>query len=151
MKEMCWTDFPPKMGPICGPETSVAIIRRCVTSQKIEDLIYTVAEAWIHTYRCADKSLTRPGRKQARKHVRDERGFNNIETQAAINFFFSCKARGRRKFTPFWQNPYLVSFLVRLRTYQHPYSFVPFRPAFSLLHTKFNSGFRVDYLENTVS
>jgi len=30
--------------------------------------------------RGADKSLARPGRKQARKHVRDVRDFNNIET-----------------------------------------------------------------------
>jgi len=34
--------------------------------------------------------------------------------------FFSCKARRRRKFTPFWEKHYLVSFLVGLRTYQHP-------------------------------
>ena len=53
-------------------------------------------------YRGAEKSLARPGRKQARKHVRDARDFNNIETRAVINFF-SCKARRRRKFTPFWQ------------------------------------------------
>jgi len=39
-------------------------------------------------YRGADKSLARPGRKQARKHVRDECDFNNIETRAVINFFF---------------------------------------------------------------
>jgi len=38
-------------------------------------------------YRGADKSLARPGRKQARKHVRDARDFNNIETLAVINFF----------------------------------------------------------------
>jgi len=37
-------------------------------------------------YRGADKSLARPGRKQARKHVRDARDFNNIETQAVIKF-----------------------------------------------------------------
>ena len=36
----------------------------------------------------ADKSLARPGRKQARKHVRDARLVNNIETRAVINFFF---------------------------------------------------------------
>jgi len=36
----------------------------------------------------ADKSLTRPGRKQARKHVRDARNFNNIETRAVIKFLF---------------------------------------------------------------
>jgi len=39
-------------------------------------------------YRDADKSLARSGRKQARKHVRDARDFNNIETRAVINFFF---------------------------------------------------------------
>ena len=49
----------------------------------------------------ADKSLARPGRKQARKHVRDARDFNNIETRAVINFF-SYKTRRRREFTPFW-------------------------------------------------
>jgi len=35
-------------------------------------------------YRGADKSLARPGRKQAQKHVRDARDFNNIETRAVI-------------------------------------------------------------------
>jgi len=39
-------------------------------------------------YRVADKSLARPGRKQARKHVRDARDFNNIETRTVIKFFF---------------------------------------------------------------
>ena len=39
-------------------------------------------------YGGADKSLARPGRKQPRKHVRDVRDFNNIETRAVINFFF---------------------------------------------------------------
>ena len=34
-----------------------------------------------------DKPLARPGMKQARKHVRDERDFNNIETRAVIKFF----------------------------------------------------------------
>jgi len=32
----------------------------------------------------ADKFLARPGRKQARKHVRDPLDFNNIETRAVI-------------------------------------------------------------------
>ena len=36
----------------------------------------------------ADKSLARPGRKQARKHVRDARDFNNIEKPAVIKLFF---------------------------------------------------------------
>ena len=38
-------------------------------------------------YRCADKSLARPGMKQARKHVRDAREFNNIQTRAVIKVF----------------------------------------------------------------
>jgi len=53
--------------------------------------------------RGADKSIPRPGRIQARKHVRDGRDFNNIETRAVIKFLFSCKARRRRIFTQFWQ------------------------------------------------
>jgi len=36
----------------------------------------------------ADKSLARPGRKQARKHVRDVRDFNKIEMRAVIKFLF---------------------------------------------------------------
>jgi len=39
------------------------------------------------SYRGADKSLARPGRKQSRKHVRDARDFNDIETRAVIKFF----------------------------------------------------------------
>jgi len=39
-------------------------------------------------YRGADKSLARPGRKQARKHFRDARYFKNIETLAVIKLFF---------------------------------------------------------------
>jgi len=41
----------------------------------------------IFVYRGADKSLARTGRIQARKHVREERDFNNMETRAAIKFF----------------------------------------------------------------
>ena len=36
----------------------------------------------------ADKSLARPGKKQTRKHVRDARDFNNIETRAVNIFLF---------------------------------------------------------------
>ena len=45
---------------------------------------------YIYIYICrgADKPLARPGRKQARKLVRDARNFNNIETRAVIKFFF---------------------------------------------------------------
>jgi hypothetical protein len=38
--------------------------------------------------RDADKSLAPPRRKQARKHVRDARDFNNIETRTVIKIFF---------------------------------------------------------------
>jgi len=39
-------------------------------------------------YRGTDKSLARPGRKQAWKHVRDAHDFNNIEMWAVIKFLF---------------------------------------------------------------
>ena len=45
-------------------------------------------------YRGADKSLARPGRKQAGKHLRDARDFNNIETRAVIKFFFPPARQG---------------------------------------------------------
>ena len=51
----------------------------------------------LSVYRGAGKSLARPGRKQARKHVRDARDFNNIETRAVIKFFF-FPARHRKNF-----------------------------------------------------
>jgi len=51
---------------------------------------YLIATAWTlvchQVYRGADKSLALPGREQARKHVRDARDFNNIETRAVIKF-----------------------------------------------------------------
>ena len=61
--------------------------------------------------RGADKSLARPGTKQARKHDRDARDFNNIETRAVIKFFFSARegAEGNSRHSdrnislfPFW-------------------------------------------------
>ena len=48
-------------------------------------------------YRGADKSLARPGRKQARKHFRDARDFNNIETRAVIKFFFPLQGKATKK------------------------------------------------------
>ena len=56
-------------------------------------LLYAVSPTKIKTvhrkpqYRGADKSLAWPGRKQARKHVRDARDFNTIETRAVIKLF----------------------------------------------------------------
>jgi len=49
-------------------------------------IIRSFHDFFLHT-RGSDKSLARPGRKQARKHDRDARDFNNIETRDIINFF----------------------------------------------------------------
>jgi len=48
-------------------------------------------------YRGADKSLARPGMKQARKHVRDTRDLNNIETRAVIKFFFFLQVKAPKE------------------------------------------------------
>ena len=48
-------------------------------------------------YRGADKSLARSGRKQARKHVRDARDFNNIETRAVTKFFFFLQGKATKE------------------------------------------------------
>ena len=45
----------------------------------------------------ADKSLARPGRKQAQKHVRDAHDFSNIETQAVIRFFFPLQGKAQKE------------------------------------------------------
>ena len=49
-----------------------------------------------YMYQGADKSLARPGRKQARKHVKNACDFNNIETRAVISFFFQGAKRNSR-------------------------------------------------------
>ena len=48
-------------------------------------------------YRRADKYLARPGRKQARKRVRDARDFNNIETRAVVKFFFFLQGKAPKE------------------------------------------------------
>ena len=48
-------------------------------------------------YLAADKSFARPGRKQARKHVRDARDFNNIETRAVIKFFSPLQGKALKE------------------------------------------------------
>ena len=45
----------------------------------------------------AGKSLARPGSKQARKHLRDARDFNNIETRVVIKFFFSLQGKAPKE------------------------------------------------------
>jgi hypothetical protein len=48
-------------------------------------------------YRGADKSLARPGRKQAGKRVRDVRDSNNIETRTFIKFFFFLQGKAPKE------------------------------------------------------
>ena len=75
-------------------------------------------------YRGADKSLARPGKKQARKHVRYPRDFNNIETRAVIKcVFFPARqdAEGNSRHSD--RNISLFLLLVGLRTYQHSCAF----------------------------
>ena len=57
------------------------------TIRRMTHVIICIPKYW-----GADMSLAQPGRKRARKHVRDTRDFNNIETQAVVKFF-SCEAR----------------------------------------------------------
>ena len=52
------------------------------------DLCLNTGRRRFFSYRGAVKSLARPGRKQARKHVRNTRDFNNIEARVVIKFFF---------------------------------------------------------------
>jgi len=47
--------------------------------------------------RGADKSLARQGRRKARKHVKDARDFNNIETLAVIKFFFPLQGKASKE------------------------------------------------------
>jgi len=63
--------------------------------------IHKPYQRFSQAYRGAGKSSARPGRKYAPKDVKDARDFNNMETRAVIKIFFFCKARRRRKFTPF--------------------------------------------------
>jgi len=48
-------------------------------------------------YRGTDKSLARTKRKQARRHVRDARDFNHIETRTIIKFLFFPAGQGAGK------------------------------------------------------
>jgi len=52
------------------------------------DVLTLCHTAAMRFYWGADKSLARSGRKQARKHVRDERDFNNIQMRTVIKFLF---------------------------------------------------------------
>ena len=81
----------------------------CNSSAKFTAFTH-IRYAWL--YWGADKSLAQPGSKQAQKHVRDARDFNNIETLARQG------AKGNLHHSE--RNISFFPFLVRLRTYQHP-------------------------------
>jgi hypothetical protein len=70
------------------------VCQKIVTLLNIRFVIKSINEdvlsLFVHT-RGADKSLARPGRKQAPKLVRDARDFNDIETRAVIKFFFPAR------------------------------------------------------------
>jgi len=70
-------------------------------------------------YRGADKSLARPGRKQARKHVRDARDFNNIEARAVIKFF-PLQGKAPKEIRAILTETLACFLPGRIRTYQHP-------------------------------
>ena len=63
---------------------------RSITQNKknVIVLLWSKDSFYLVGYRGADKSLARRGRKQARKHVRGARDFNNIEKRAVIKFVF---------------------------------------------------------------
>jgi len=66
------------------------LIAACNLPKHVAWSTYIWCCVWLFTgkYRGADKSLARPGRRQARKHVRNARDFNNMDTRAAIKFLF---------------------------------------------------------------
>jgi len=64
----------------------------CVCVEIVQYLqVTSIERTTINIPRGADKSLALPGRKQARKHVKDARDFNNIETGAIIKFSFPAR------------------------------------------------------------
>jgi len=63
----------------------------CYDPKNIESLIAFTALTSLSCYRGTDKSLARPGRKQARKHVKNARDFNKIEIRAVIKVSFPAR------------------------------------------------------------
>ena len=64
---------------------NISVFSKANWNQRVSDRVYNQKCMCCLNYtRGADKSLARPERKQARKHVRDARDFNNIETRAVI-------------------------------------------------------------------
>jgi len=72
----------------CGLKIRVLLLVYCLPFFVLSNSLGTKLKAHKTSYRGADRPLARPGRKQARKHVRDARDFNKIETRAVIKFLF---------------------------------------------------------------
>ena len=66
-------------------------LQQCLQERTLSVVLYVVHYSPSWCIPGADKSLARPGRKQAPKHIRDACDFNNIETRAVIKFFFSTR------------------------------------------------------------
>ena len=68
---------------------SKQITRKFKTANLRSGLYITMQKS---VYRGADNSSAQPRRKQAQKHVKDTRDFNNIETRTVIKYFLQGKA-----------------------------------------------------------
>ena len=95
---------------------SFLISSTCFETERSSSARRSYIQVW---YRGADKFLARPGRKQARKHVRDARDFDNIETRAVINIF-SLQGKAPKEIHAILTELLACFLLVRLRTYQRP-------------------------------
>ena len=61
-------------------------------------MLFIIFEGNLYVFtRGTDKFLAQPGRKQARKHVRDAGDFNNIETRSVIKYFFFLKGKAPKE------------------------------------------------------
>jgi len=54
-------------------------------------------KVYMYIYWGPARSLARPGRKQARNHVREARDFNNIETRAVIKLFYPLQGKAPKE------------------------------------------------------
>jgi len=107
---------------------------------------------YLSIYRGADKSLARPGRNQAQKPVRDTRDFNNTKTWAVIKFFF-FQGKVPKEIHAILTETLAVSFLVGLRTYQHPYptylpthTYIHYKHMHAYKHTRENQKLKAKYI-----
>ena len=110
--------------------------------------IFSILHGFSLQYRGAGKSLARPGRKHARKHVTDARDFNNIETRAVTKFFFSVRqgAEGNSRHSdrnislfPSWLGWGLISTPVAVRNKSHDEKLSSYFHPSTVKHTLHNT------------